>query len=51
MLHDETDCRAMRAAAEAMVELLGLADGKRGGFFVWNGQQATKFAPAFLSGT
>ena len=34
MLHDEADRRAMRAAAEAMIKLLSLADGKRGGFFV-----------------
>ena len=34
VFHDEADRRAMCATTEAMIELLGLADRKRGGFFV-----------------
>ena len=33
MFHDKADGRAMRAAAEAVIELFGLADGERRGFF------------------
>ena len=33
ILHQKTDCRAMRAATEAVIKLLGLADRKRRGFF------------------
>ena len=33
VFHDKADGRAMRAAAEAVIELLGLADGERRGFF------------------
>src|SRR3989338_10296820 len=34
MLHDKANGRAMCAAAEAMIKLLGLTDGKGRGFFV-----------------
>ena len=33
-LHQEADSAAVGAAAETVVKLLGLADGKRGSFFV-----------------
>ena len=34
MFHHKTNSRAMRAATETMVKLLGLTDRKGGGFFV-----------------
>ena len=34
MLHDKTDGSAMSATTKAMIELLGLANCKRRGFFV-----------------
>ena len=37
MLHDEADGRAMRAATEAVIELLALADREGRGFFVVEG--------------
>jgi hypothetical protein len=33
VLHEKPDCGAMRAAPEAVIELLSLADGERGRFF------------------
>jgi hypothetical protein len=41
ILHDEADGASMRAAAEAVIELLGWADREKEGVFSeWNGQQA-----------
>ena len=40
IFHHEADGRAVGATAEAVVELLGRADGEGGDFSLWNGQQA-----------
>ncbi len=48
MLHQETDGRAVRAAAEAVIELLGRADGKRRAFLVMKRAQPHEIRAAFL---
>src|SRR3990167_935221 len=48
VFHDEADRRAMCAATKAMVELLGLADGKGGGFFVVKRTAGDKICPGFF---
>jgi hypothetical protein len=40
VLHQKADRRAVGAAAEAVIELLGRTHRERGVFSLWNGQQA-----------
>jgi len=48
MLHDKTDGGAMNAAAETMIELLGLTDRKRRRFFVMEGATGHKIRACFF---
>ena len=48
VLHEKADHRAMRAAAEAVIELLVGADPERGRFLVVEGAAGLEFAPRFL---
>jgi hypothetical protein len=51
VLDHETDSRAVGAATEAVVELLGGTDGKTGDFSLWKGHKPMKLAPPFFSCT
>ena len=47
MLDKKGNSRTVRAAAEAMVKLLGGTDSKRGGFFVVKRTEAKQVGPTF----